>query len=499
LTPTRRVDGFWFAADPEHSALPLDALTLAAVAYLAVPVLNFCAGWLKPAYAIAACLLLLVAIGAALRPRDLRWCLPGPAGVLLLAAATGFAWAAFGGAGHFFYANNDWPTRDAVLMDLVHTPWPPSYGEQGGDAMILRTALAYFLPAATLGMLLGPQSADLVLYAWTGMGAALFLALLPLPSRLLRAVIALVIVVLFSGMDALGVLLIAGYLPPNALHLEWWAHPLQYSSHATQLFWVPNHALPAWIAAALFYRHWGLPAFWPLSILVMVLLPLWTPFAALGMAPFIAYLAADRLRQGLGLRLPLALVVPAALLLALQVRYLGLGFQALDASLPAEVAFSAGKSATKYGRFMLFEFALLGFALFPLLRHSHGLWATAFLTLAALPFVNFGPSNDVVMRAAIPSLALLAMLCVRALDETRASAAGKIARALVIAMLTIGAVTPVYEFWRALLRPRWAPSIELTMPEVSKGLQPHYVGRLDRPDLKEILRTPSLVAPRRRP
>ena len=37
---------------------------------------------------------------------------------------------------------------NAVLMDLVHTAWPPLYGEDRGDAMILRTAIAYFLPAA---------------------------------------------------------------------------------------------------------------------------------------------------------------------------------------------------------------------------------------------------------------------------------------------------------------------------------------------------------------
>ncbi len=496
---TLQASGPWFEADGVHSVRPLDALTLAALAYLAIPVLIFCAGWLRPAYAIAAVPLLLVAIGAALRPRDLQWRLPGKAGPLLLAAATGFAWAAFGGAGHFFYANPDWLLRDAVLMDLVHTPWPPSYGEQDGAAMILRTALAYYLPAAALGAIFGPQSADLILYVWTGLGAALFLMLLPFPQGPVRLVVALALVVLFSGMDAAGVLMIAGYLPANALHLEWWAHPLQYSSHTTQLFWVPNHALPAWIAMALFYRHWGAPAFWPVGILATVLLPLWTPFAALGMAPFIAYLAACRLRQGLGLRLPLALIVPAALLLALQARYLGLGFEVLAASVPSEVTFSAGKSTAKYGRFMLLEFALLGFALFALLRHSRGLWAIALLTLAALPFVNFGPANDVVMRASIPSLALLAILCVRAIDETQASTADRIPRALVIAMLTIGATTPAYEFWRALSRPPWPPSNERTLPEAALGLAPHYFGRLDREDVKAVLRNPTLVSPRRAP
>ncbi|MCC6211775.1 MAG: hypothetical protein IT513_12100 [Burkholderiales bacterium] len=488
----------WLTADPGHSARAFDLLTVAALVYLALPILIFGAAWLKPAYAAAASLLLLAAMLAALRAGEIRWRPPVPAGTLLAAAVAGFAWAAFGGAGHLLYANSDWIVRDAVLMDLVHAAWPPSYGEHRGDAMILRTALAYFLPAALLGSLVGAQFADLLLYAWTGLGAALFLCLLPLPRKPLRLALALVIVILFSGMDAAGVLLIAGHLPPNALHLEWWAHPLQYSSHTTQLFWVPNHALPAWLGAALFYRHWRTPDFWPLAVLAAALLPLWTPFAALGIAPFLALLAADRLQQGLSLRLPWLLVVATAPLLALQVRYIGLGFEQLGASVPAEVAFSVGNSAAKYVRFAFLEFGLLCLALFALLRHSRGILAVAFLTLAALPLTNLGPSNDIVMRASIPSLAFLAILCFRALEDTADPPAHRAARVLLIAMLTLGAVTPAYEFWRALLRPRWSPAPERTLLDVTGGQMPaNYIGRLDRADLKVVFKAPTPVLQRK--
>jgi hypothetical protein len=500
LAATRSAEGIWFSPDPERSGRPLDTLSVAAVAYLALPLLVFCAGWLKWPYAIAACLLALVAIAAALPVRDLVWRTPFPRSTLMLIGLAGFAWAAFGGAGHFFHANVDWYVRDAVLMDLVHTPWPPAYAEQGGDPVILRTTLGYFLPAAALGALFGAGTADAILYAWTGLGAALFLLLLPLPQERERIAIALGVVVLFSGMDAAGVSLVSGYLPAPPLHLEWWAFPLQYSSHTTQLFWVPNHALPAWIAAAMFYRHWRNDAFWPTAMLVAVLLPLWTPFAAIGIAPYLGFVAVDRLRRGLGLRLPLALYGPSILLLALQARYLGLGLAAIGAGTPDQMVLDAGRDLLKYTRFALVEFALLAAALFVLLRHSRGLCALAFGVLAALPLViSFGPSNDVVMRASIPSLAMLAILCVRALDESRA-AADRIPRALLIAVLTVGAVTPVYEFWRALVGQRWAPSIERTLLDATRGqLPPHYVGRLDRNDLKAILRPPTLVVPRRKP
>jgi hypothetical protein len=494
--------GSWFASDAVHSARPIDLLTAAAVAYLALPVLVFCAGWLRLPYGVIACLLLLGALGVAARPRSPAR-LPYSVTTLLLAVATAFAWAAFGGAGHLFYANSDWVVRDAVLLDLVNTPWPPSYGEYGGDPMILRTTIAYFLPAAALGSVLGAGYADGFLYVWTALGAALFLLLLPLPQRPgARLALAIGVIVMFSGMDIVGVALIAGYLPAPPMHLEWWAHPLQYSSHTTQLFWVPNHALPAWIATALFYRHWREPAFWPLAVLIGALLPLWSPFAALGMAPFFAYLAVDRLRRGAGLWLPPAVLIPALLLLALEIRYLGLGFATLDANTPAEAVFDAGKYVFKYARFALLEFALLSVALFAVLRDSRGLCAVSFGVLALLPLVSFGPSNDIVMRTSIPSLAMLAILCLRILaaDDTRPAAAARLPRLLVIVALCLGAVTPLYEFWRAVARPSWRPSLERTLLEVANGqFAPNYFGRLDRADLKAILRPPTLVAPRRSP
>ena len=99
-----------------------------------------------------------------------------------------------------------------------------------------------------------------------------------------------------------------------AEHIEWWSNAFQYSSMTTQLFWVPNHCLPAWIATALLYRHWQREEFFPAAFLSAALLPAWTPFAALGFAPFLALLMVDRLRRGQSL-LPGAAVLAACAVL----------------------------------------------------------------------------------------------------------------------------------------------------------------------------------------
>lgn len=88
-----------------------------------------------------------------------------------------------------------------VLGDLGHGEWPVSYAEKDGIHYILRSAIGYFLPAAALAKVAGIQLADLALYLWTVLGAALFLLSLPLPRQTgLRLLLQLLLVVMFSGM-----------------------------------------------------------------------------------------------------------------------------------------------------------------------------------------------------------------------------------------------------------------------------------------------------------
>ncbi len=124
-----------------------------------------------------------------------------------------------------------------------------------GGQSVLRAPLAYYLPAALVGKVAGVGVADTALLIWTAIGVALFLALAVERATTFRAALIIVaVLVLFSGMDLLGTVLrggfgLAAHLRPVD-HLEWWATRFQYSSHTTQLFWVPNHALPGWIATS---------------------------------------------------------------------------------------------------------------------------------------------------------------------------------------------------------------------------------------------------------
>lgn len=492
-----------FAADGEHSSRPPDGISLLALAFLGLPLLIFLATWLRPMYAIAGIgLVFLAAVSVAGRFRP-EW----PAHHLTLLVVVALAWAAMGGGSHFVYANLDWEVRDAVLGDLAFSDWPLSYGFRDGHHDLLRSAIGFFLPVAAAGKLLGPQALPLLMFAWTGIGTLVFLLLLPLPRKSLPGLLAgIAIVVAFSGMDVLGAFLLHGHYPIFPLRIEWWGDfefraLFSYSSLSAQLIWAPNHVLPMWIATALFYRHWKHPDFLPLLCLVLPTLPLLTPFALPGLAPFLILALVDRARSGMAaLRMPIPAVLAAILIggLTIRLQMLDIGSIPIQAA-AAAVAPEAGGGGSRnlvfvknYLAFILMEFAILGYVLLTVLRHSRGLLIIAMCVLGLLPLVKLGPSNDLLLRVATPSLVLMAILSQRAVfdawTQTRPRAT------IIVVLLLIGAHTPFNELWRAATWNAWQP--DYTRPFVDTqngGLPPHYIGRLKDPLLTELLRTPSPV------
>jgi len=487
-----------FAGDGPNSRRPLDALSIAALAYLGLPALIFLATWLRPPFALAALAIAAAAAWSASSHGTLSWRLPHSGAVTAFVALCGTAWAAMGGGSHFFYANPDWLVRDTVLADLTRSDWPPAYAYRDGAYYLLRSAIGFFLPIAAMGKLLGVEWLDKLVFVWTAAGTVLFLLLLPLPGRIGgRLLLALATVILFSGMDILGILILHGQWPIFPLRLEWWTR-FSYPSLTGQLLWGPNHALALWISAALFYRHWKHEDFVPYLCLLLPVLPLVTPFALPGLAPFLLLLVADRLRSGAGLgRMPPVAVVAGLMIGGLFLRLLTLDIDSIPMRNVVQEGLAQGSDGgqdlvSSYLVFTLMEFGILCLVLVPMLRHSLGIAAISIAVLLALPFVFFGPSNDLLLRVSTPPLVFLAILCLRELtDETRPLSRR---HAALVAVLLIGVATPFNELWRAATFRRVPADYSRSFIDSQKGgLPAHYIGRLDKPWLVAILRTPSLV------
>jgi hypothetical protein len=473
---------------------PVDRLDRIAIGYLVAPLVVFLAGWFEwwVAVPLIGCVIYalkpLVDSAAASR-------LPVTGSQLAIALAAGCLWTLLGGADHIAFANADWHVRDAVLHDLVASPWPVGYGVLDDRESLLRAPVAFYLPAALVGKYLGLGAAHVAMGCWTALGASLFLlqVLSLIPSRPGAALTATAVIIMFSGLDIVGNLLNDGprfrYDWNITTHLEWWAGKFQYSSMTTQLFWVPNHALGAWLAIGLLYRNQRSVAFNSILPILLVTLALWSPLSALGVLPFMLLRAgADSLRER-----SVALLHPKVWLPGMLVGLVIAGYLILDSSgIPHGLAVGEQNSNVamdllQQAQFFLLEAGFIGGAIFAMRRSAE--IALALVILAMLPLLYLGPGNDLVMRASIPSLAVLAIGACQALLTPPTCKVAYRPKAMLIGFLLVGAVTPVDEIARAILLPAWPINMDATLIGANCGrYAPHYVARIGGEAVGRMLR-----------
>ncbi len=478
-------------ADASSRLTLLDVLVCA---YLVLPLLVFSA-WFK--WPVALGLALLTAYGFVHALAGARWRRFEVSGRALVAIVPiALAWTAMAGIGHFVFANSDWITRDAVLRDLVETPWPPMYDADAGQAVILRAPIGYYLPVAAAGSVVGLHWADFLLWLWTAAGFALAMcAAVTLFETRRERVFACALMLGFGGLDLIGYIVTTGHLPKLGQHIQWWASFLQYSSNSTLLFWVPNHALPAWLGLLILLRHWRSRELARISLMLAAAVTLWSPLSAIGLVPF--YLIGLNWRRDLDALLGIRSGLPFLAIAGLVGRYLTMDSQSIPRGWAMDLFPHASVFWLFYGLFCLLEFGVLALLL-ARLRAFDLKVALATAILLALPFYLFGGGNDLVMRSSIPALSMLALAAVRPV----ARADRPFARALLALVLLVGAMGAAQEPLRALRVPRWALTGK-TLVQVSADLSPshvallppNYVGHLNQPGMQAMMRAPSPVLP----
>ncbi len=94
------------------------------------------------------------------------------------------------------------------------------------------------------------------------------------------------------------------------------------------------------------------------------------------------------------------------------------------------------------------------------------------------------------MRASIPSLTVLAIGAALALIADTPAAADRRKKAVLGALLAVGAVTPIQEFARAAVKPSWPINQRATVIGIWCGYPAHYVASLRDQAVLRILRPP---------
>lgn len=362
-------------------------------------------------------------------------------GMCLLVA---FLLMLLGGQGRFLYANIDWQVRYAVLRDMAINPWPFVYTARPAPD-VLRAPIGMFLAPALAFKALGGHAGNIALLIQNSAVLGLMLAI---ASRLFSSTRArfwaLLVFLAFSGLDAAGSLFVHGNLTD---HLENWAQ-IQYSSTITLAFWVPHHAMMAWIGALLFllWRTGRLPLSVFLAILPLTLL--WSPFGLLGTLPFAVLAGVETLIQRRLRVSDSALPALAVLLCVPGLLYLSAAGDDVGVRLYAP-------GTLRYVIFQLFETAPYLVPLAFLARGSRFGWPVFALVAACLvlmPFIQIGWSIDFMMRASVPALTILTVMVADAVTPGEKIAPAPIRYWLLLAPI-IGSVTGQHEIRRALTQP----------------------------------------------
>ncbi len=452
-------------------------LKLAAMLLLAAPALVFCLTWLRWYIGIPAFLLLGFATLRAVKGSENKTLELHPA-VLLLTILLLLTWSVLSGQGGFFAQKSDHLYRNAIFHDLIEYDWPVLYHD-AKDGMLIYYIGHWFVPAlfGKLGTALfgydgGWLTGRIALLLWTTL---LLLVTFLLLCAYLRAsskkqiFLLLAVLMLFSGADYIGVAI----SNPNATadywtrgHWEWWAKSAQFSSNSTQLAWVFNQSVPAWLGTILFLDEKSPRSY---ALIGLFLLPT-SPLPLVGLAVFmLAYAVRDLCLASRQKQMPtylkqlITIQNILAVVIILPIFALFYSQNSMTSGDSTGLRFAAREILQHPFVFLLF-LLVEGLVLLVLVAKKCNRFPAliVWFQLLLFPFIRMGGAKDFCMRATIPALFVLMIMAMRYLleekprlqDEKDPKAPGKLnlVYIAVCIVLLFGTVTPVTEYVSATKR-----------------------------------------------
>lgn len=507
--------------DKKRKRINLIILTAAHI-YLLFPVLIFCVGWCK--WYIGAVMSCIIVIGAYMsihkymlsesverveRSTDRRAIWKCLVVVMLIAL-----WVVLSGVGGYVWQNDDHLWRNTIFDILVKEDWPVLRPMEIDGAVQERGLIYYigfWLPAGLIGKLFGREAGYAFQCVWAILGIVIFYSLICYWRKKV-SLWPLLIFIFFSGLDIVGTLCNGEPLMTlwGVEHLERWPGSYQYSSMTTQLFWVFNQAVPAWIACGLLF----LRPHPQNCIMIWASVMLTSTFPFVGLFPYVAYIIlkgdkpidqygtiAEYFKEvwkrlasipnivcggAIGIisvlyliqntvggmleritKIPLGIFVVLGLCLIgviVGVVWLAVRGHLRRLKLPGLIVIACGVAGSAFyllGRgypfnkvfsrgMLLLWFYLLEAGIYLLLlrqkKSQTGLWWLCSITLLIFPLIKIGTNIDFCMRASIPGLVLIYFWVIKRFEE-RLKTAGTYILCIVI---ILGGITSFHEIARTV-------------------------------------------------
>lgn len=451
-----------------HNLIFSRILTGSSFAWLLIPFIIFCGGWMKLYISIPIIAGVLAAAFIAVKKTPV-FELPKInkyssliAGISIIAIA---AWVTTSGIGGYMFQNDDFYYRNAILKDLINHDWPVFFSpdEAGTDSpLALVYYFGYFLPSALTGKIINFDFALFALWLWTFAGITLIW--LNINVRLKKiSILPVIFLIFFSGADIIGTLIFG---KPFSItdHIEWWASSWQYSSMTTQLFWVFNQAVPAWLVISIFLFQKKKN----MLVFLLGILFFYSPMPFVGSLPFFVYKMIINRKDWIKDLFSVENIIGggitgiiAFLFLSTNIAGNQISFYALNI-----------QDIFKFIIFLILEFLILSALMIWNNKKNILFWISA-VCLLVFPLILVGIKEDFGMRASIPALFILMILAM----DSLAFNGKKAVKTAIILILCIGAVTPVLEINRSLLSEREGKYDYSTVLQSHEDLKPNFLGK----------------------
>ena len=422
--------------------------------YLLVPFLIFAAGWMKIYIAVPVILIALFCLFKMCKnpgfSAKLQWN-KSTVKKMLIVAGIVFFWVGISGVGGFSYQSDDHTWRNAIFETLVYEKWPIVTIEDIGGILTKRGFsyyMGFWLPAAIIGKVFGIGIGYFAQVIWAVMGILLFYYGLCLVRQKI-SIWPLFIFIFFSGMDILGYYVTGIDMSTVAQsdHLEWWTK-FQFSSITTQLFWVFNQCIPAWLVTILLFLQKSNK--YMAVLLAAAMLNCTLPFV--GLIPFAAYwvfsrkyeISSKKWKMWVKDTFTLENILGGGTIGIISFLFLMKPGSGSNITL---FDFSNGGWLV-YIVFLGLEIGGIAVAIYRYHKNNI-LFYIAIIWLAICPLLNIYGEVNFCMRASIPSLLVLFICTLQGLEDSF-RLKQYLQLAVISIIIGIGAITPLHEIVRSI-------------------------------------------------
>lgn len=430
-------------------------ISIAIYLYQALPTLIFMVGWLRWYWALIFGVALAYACVKGFSDSIKEKCfLIEKTNVKILSKALMLIilWVFLSGIGGWCYQNSDHEVRSAIFRALVQYDWPViSYDGTRG----LIYYIGFWLPAACVGKIFGLEAGYAAQVVWAVLGIFIVYYLICVYRKKVD-LLPILFLIFFSGLDYVGTWILGeeGVDLMLAAHLEWWAYDMQFTSTTAQLFWVFNQAIPAWVSTMLIMTQKNCKNM--LFILSLTMLSSTIPFV--GLIPIVLYLYAKRVKvdrsrwkEAFTFQNIIGVVLIGGCVFFYLIGNISSGVIGRD---NAELV--VREPAALCLKYLLFFFLEFGIYLYFVCKYRKRDSMVYLITgiLVICPFIMVGDNHDFCMRASVPALIILMLLCIETLEKIHREGKKALLAAYCIILL-LGAITSFNEIHRSIKETFW--------------------------------------------